>query len=560
MKKSYYLFLFIVFGSHCIFAQNKPKFTNPIKITGSIGSRNYFSAGSQSPLYQANPFGYSLFGNVNIQITKHLSLPFSVSYSNRKATFSQPFNQFGISPTFKGITLHAGYRSLRFSDYTLNGFNILGGGFELQKGILRGGFMMGRFARPTATAEGNPISFLRTGWAGRIGLGKKENFVDLIVLRAEDNANSIPNSHVYGLTPAQNLVVGAIINQKINLGKGKNLLFKADAAMSIYTGDITAQGLDTTVYNLPPIIFKTVDANVSSKGVLAYNTSLAYSQKGMGLRLGYNRIDPGFASMGIYTITNDLEIISVAPRFSLAKNKLNFNGNLRLQRDNITGLKKRNTRRVLPNASLNYNPSQKFGVNLGINYSMINQTQGIKQSTPIPASQLMNQANYSVNLMPRLTIGKGQNINLSIGTNRLMDKGEDPERKKYSEYSGLNGTLNYGIEIEKLKSNFTAGATYFSLTNFDANTFSNVTKNNYGVNIGMDKKFLEDKLSATIGLAYTMGQASDKATNINLGASYRPHKHHSLTFNLFQAHSQYAGNENRNFNEFRGTLDYTYNF
>jgi hypothetical protein len=551
-----WLFSLIVIGQ----VKNSPV----LKITGSIGTRSYFSAGSKSPIYQANPFGYSLYGNVNIQLTKHLSLPFSMAYSNRKTTFSQPFNQFGMSPTFKGITIHAGYRSLRFSDYTLNGFNILGGGFEVQKGILRSGFMMGRFARATASAEGTPTSYLRWGYAAKLGIGKKDNFFDLLFLNAEDITSSIPNANAYRLNPAKNMVIGVVINQRFKLSKRSSLVFRTDGAMSIYTGNILAQNLDTTNFeNIPPVLYKTVSPNISSRGVFAFNSSLAYSHRSNGLRLGYNRVDPGYGSMGIYTTNNDIEIISIAPRFSLLKNKVSFSGNMRLQRDNLLGDKTKSTRRMLPNANLNINPSRNFGISTSVNYSTVNQTLGIKQTNPVPISQFMHQANYSINISPRLAFGAkslGQSLNMNIGTNKVLDKGEDLERKKYSEFSGLNATLNYGLNIEAFNGSANLGGNYFSLSNYDATLDGLITKNNYGINAGFSKPFLAKKLNANLSVAYTISQENDKANNLNISANYKPAKHHIVRFGLSQAQSRYKNNETRNFTEFRGTLDYTYNF
>jgi hypothetical protein len=573
MRKFIFLIMLLLLISEMIFGQKKPvlhqtkpkpKVANPFKISGSLGTRSYFSAGSKSPMYQANPFGYSLFGSVNIQVTKHFSFPFSIAYSNRKTTFSQPFNQLGMSPSYKGVTFHAGYRSLRFSDYTLNGYNMLGGGFEVQKGLLRTGFMMGRFTSATATERGQPTTFMRWGYSARLGIGKKGNFFDIIYLNAEDSPSSIPNFQAYRLNPAKNTVFGLVINQKIKLNKAKNasLVFRADAGFSIYTGNIFAQNLDSSNFeNAPPVLFKTVAPNISSRGVLAVNSSVNYTQKGMGLKIGYNRVDPGYASMGIYTTNNDLEVISFAPRFSLLKNKISVNGNLRIQRDNLLGDKRKSTRRILPNANININPSKNFGVSANVNYSTMNQTQGIKQTIPIPVAQLMNQANYSINLSPHFSFASGkQSINLNLGTNKVLDKGQDPERKKYSEFSGLNASANYGLNIEAIKGNVNVGSNYFSLTNFDANLNTAVTNDNIGFNAGMSKPFLKNKLSSNISLGYTISQTKDKANNINISTSYKPKKHHSINFGLSQAHSQYKNNENRNFTEFRGTLDYNYNF
>ncbi len=538
---------------------------NPLKVSGSLGARSYFSSGSQSPLYQTNPFGYSASGNLNLTFFNGISVPISMTFSNRKASFSQPFNQFGLSPSYKGFTVHAGYRSLRFSDYTLNGFTMLGGGFEIQKSKIRAGFMYGRLARATADNAGIATSFLRNGWAGRIGFGKENNFVDLIVFKAADAEASVPNYALYRLNPAKNVAIGLAFKKQLFKIKGQSLVLSSDAALSIYTGDINARALTSEDLDvvIPPVIFNAVNANLSSKGLLAINSGLNYTSKIFGLRLNYQRIDPGFISMGIYTTNNDLAVLSLAPRVSLLKNKLVFNANIRQQRDNLLGTKLRTTKRLLPSGSISYNPNARFGMTSSITFSNMNQTQDIKITIPVDPNKLISQTNYSIMLMPRFNFGSEaspQSVNLSLGTNRLLDNGQDADRKKYSEYSGLNAALNYNYALEKSSLNLNAGANYFSLTTFNAVTNSPNVSDNYGLNVGADKSFLKNKLNTNASAGYTLGTGGNNALSISLGGNYRPGKHHSLGLTAYQGNSKFQDSALRNFNEFRGTLDYTYNF
>jgi hypothetical protein len=570
MKKWLFLryLLYLFLGQNMfIFAQDISQLSakKPLKVTGSLGTRTYFSAGSQSPLYAANPFGYSLSGNLNLTFFNGISVPLSLTYSNRKANFSQPFNQFGMSPTYKGFTVHGGYRSLRFSEYTLNGFTMLGGGFEVQKAKIRAGFMYGLLGRATATDAGIPIAFQRDGWAAKVGFGKDNNFVDLVLFKASDDPSTIVNYEAYKLNPAKNVAIGLAINKRIFKIKNQTLQFTADGALSIYTGDINARAVneeDLSVV-IPPVIFNAVDANFSSQGLFALNSGLNYSTKGFSVRLNYQRIDPGFASMGIYTTNNDIEVISIAPRISFLKNKLIVNANVRQQRDNLLGIKLRTTKRILPSGSISYTPSQKFGLTSSITFSNMNQTQGIKVTTPVDTRKLIAQTNYSIMFMPRFSFGSEavpQSVNVSIGTNKLLDNGEDADRKKYSEYSGLNGSLNYNYAIEKSNLNLNAGANYFSLTTFNAVSNAPVASDNFGFNAGADKGFLKNKLSTNLAAGYTLGTGGNNALSLNLGANYRPAKNHSFGFTAYQANSKFTDSIVRNFNEFRGTFDYTYNF
>lgn len=557
--------LFLIGIGLSVQAQNISQLSikNPVVATGSLGVRSYYSTGSRSPLYRANPFGYSLSGTVTLRFFNGISLPFSVAYSNRQTSFTQPFNQFGMSPTYKGFTLHAGYRNLRFSDYTLNGFTFLGGGLEVQQGLLRAGFMMGRLNKAITSAEGTPTTFLRTGWAGRIGINLRKqaagqassDFLDLIVLQGRDHEESLVDYEKYGLSPARNTVFGAVINK--SFGKNQQLVFTADAALSIYTGNINAAKIDSAlgINQLPPVLYKSVDPNISSRGLIAANTSLSYTGKGYGVRLGYQRIDPGYTTMGMYNVNNDLEIMSLAPRFTLLNSKLNVNANLRLQRDNLYGDKLQSTRRFLPTASVNYNPSPMFGLSASINYSTLNQSPGIKQ-TITQATQLMNQANYTLMLMPRLSFSnevRSHSIMLSVGMNQLADHSGNEELKKNTEYSGLNTMLNYNLSFDPLFLSTDLGISYFQLTNIGGTT------NNLGLTAGVNKGFLANKLSTNLTANYNIGDQVS-ATSLAASARMRPDRHYSFGLTAYQSNSRDQSAANQNFSEFRGTLDCVYSF
>src|SRR5690606_23843773 len=133
------------------------------------------------------PFTYLLSGSPTVSLYGW-SIPFSFTLSQDERSFRQPFNQFGMSPTYKWITLHAGYRNVTFSPYTLAGHTILGGGFEINPGKIRAGFMYGRLNRATvidtATQSLVPYSFSRKGFAARLGYGTAENHFDLNFLHA----------------------------------------------------------------------------------------------------------------------------------------------------------------------------------------------------------------------------------------------------------------------------------------------------------------------------------------------------------------------------------------
>ncbi|MBK8343288.1 MAG: hypothetical protein IPL12_08230 [Bacteroidetes bacterium] len=165
--------------------------------------------------------------------------------SEQERSFRQPFNQFGASPQYKWITVHAGYRNITFSPYTLAGHSFLGGGVELNPGKFRFGAIYGRFIKAVRADSvlilPGESAYDRYAFSVKMGVGKPTNYFDLIYLRGWDDPNAIINPEdTSSARPATNNVIGFTLYQKL----WKNFLFKMNTAASVYTNDIYAAGAE----------------------------------------------------------------------------------------------------------------------------------------------------------------------------------------------------------------------------------------------------------------------------------------------------------------------------
>lgn len=66
------------------------------------------------------PFNYVITGAPVLSLYG-MQIPVSFVIGRQQSSFTQPFNQFELSPSYKWVTVHAGYRNLTFSPYTLTG-------------------------------------------------------------------------------------------------------------------------------------------------------------------------------------------------------------------------------------------------------------------------------------------------------------------------------------------------------------------------------------------------------------------------------------------------------
>lgn len=205
-----------------------------------------------------SPISANLYGNIRLAAGKDFSIPLNFVLGTDQRNYRQSFNVAGISPSWRWATLHLGYRNVHFNPFTLAGHSFLGGGLGLYPGKFRFEAIYGRFQRlvpadtvvlvDNHTLYATP-AYERWGYAAKIGLGSKRNFVDLIFLDARDKSESPP---VYmpanvETTPAENTVTG--ISSKFSFGK--KWAWVTDAGFSLYTRDRRAEPFEVDSGNRP---------------------------------------------------------------------------------------------------------------------------------------------------------------------------------------------------------------------------------------------------------------------------------------------------------------------
>ena len=170
----------------------------PVTLHGNLNIQleGYKASGIQP---RQKDFSWMINGNPTIEVLG-VQLPFSFIFSNFENRFYQPFNQFGVSPYYKWVMLHLGYRNINYSPYTLAGYRMMGAGFDLTPKKFRIGFMYGRLKRSTSidsSMNANPLfirpapTFKRVAYAAKLGYGTPQNYIDLIYFKGWDKENSL---------------------------------------------------------------------------------------------------------------------------------------------------------------------------------------------------------------------------------------------------------------------------------------------------------------------------------------------------------------------------------
>jgi hypothetical protein len=443
-----------------------------------------------------------------------------------------------------------------YSSFAFSGQTILGAGVDLSPGKFRFGFMYGRFNRAVAfnqsgLAPSTP-SFERKGWTTRIGYGTPQQFVDLVLVRAQDDVKSISTDSTNPLYAAANMVVG--LNSKYKISKYLN--FEAEGAMSIYTSDLNSMPMEGGGSFATNTSKSLIAVNASTDSKTALRAHLQYKKKLFGARLLYRRIDPSYKSMGTFYLNQDCQQISIEPSISLFKQKLMLKVSSGFQNDNLDHTKKRTTHKLINSVFASFTPNSHFAIDGNYANFQYNQQSG---SQPLIDSTKTYQTNENLTISPRIIFAGSKRshvLNLSYNFMRLIDNNKFTQ--DINEYAIHNLMAGYNLSLNELKLNFSSGFNFTEMVN------KLTTVDLYGISVGVNKTLMENALS--LSLPFTLQRNNSKANSAwivtaTIGINYKLKKHHNFAFN-YNFIGNYSDNEQASptFKEYKGALQYSFTF
>ncbi len=522
------------------------------QVSGGISTGlNYMDNSNLTDAYK--PFSYI----VNLRLTPSVygfSFPFSFSYSQMNRSFSQPFYRFGMSPTYKWAKLNLGYRNTGFSKYTVYGQKSLGVGVELHPGKFRFAAMVGKFHRNKSFRTINPLpidqeEYTRKGYAIKVGVGSKKNFFDLIFMQIKDDTSLFSDTDKY--KPEANAVFSA--NTKFNITK--SLRFKLEAAASVLTQNMLASGFDEE--DIPSQLRRAkdfLDLNTSSSVSFAGNASLDLHLRKFSLGLQYKRIEPGFRSLGTGFIRDDYESYQVNTGFHVSK--FSIRAGIGLLHDNLRNTKMAQTNRIINNVSLNYNPTNNFGITANYTNFSTEQAEG---RLPLNDTIKLYQVNKNISVMPHWQkAGKKYThyVSANLTYADMVDKNEFSQNSVPVQSN--TAMLQYMMTMIPLQMNLGGNFSYIKNTSIVGdNVF-------FGPTVSVGKSFLKNKLQVNTAITYFVTQMMNndgQMIGVNFGSAYRLSKTQKIRFQYSFTTQSYEGSSNfNNINRSRANLTYQYNF
>ncbi len=551
------LLFFLCLLPACGFAQQDRKnhTSRHVGISGNLSASatNYSISGMDR---RRQPFSWLVNGYVTAKIYG-ISIPFSAVVSEQQRTFRQPFNQYGISPKYKWITIHAGYRSIHFSDYTLAGATFLGGGIELQPGLLRVAAIYGRFQKAVGEDTLAPYlvvpAFKRMGYAFKMGFGSRTSFVDFILFKAKDDTASLRKiPQKMDVLPAENLVAG--VNSHISFGR--RIHFNGEIAASAFSRDIRAPEYD--VGDNPTLnMFKNLfTVRTSSHANTATKAALRFDLKKFYLNVKYNRIDPDYQTLGAYYFNTDVENITLAPALYLLHRKLNITTSIGRQRDNLNNQKLATTKRTIGSLNIAINPNESFFLNMRYGNYNTNQAAGIR-----PLTDTTHVQNISQNFMlaPRINLKQGDNlhlISLVFSMQSFID--QNPITKILTDSKSLTISPSYSFTMTKSGFNIAISG---SNTNAELGGIdTRISSANLAIGGRLAGQLMTWSLAGSFAATYYNQELTNQVQGGNLMISYAITKSNNISLNMNAMGNVAKSSASRSFTEITSYLTLSQRF
>lgn len=531
----------------------------PIKINGSVNVRlQFYETDKTNP--SRSPFMWYLQGSPVVTLYG-IVLPFSFRLSEQQRDFRQPFNQFGVSPYYKWVKLHLGYRSHSWSTYSLAGHSISGAGVELTPGKFQFGVVTGRLLKPVKYLD-NPEhiqvqtpAYRRTGTALRLGYGTDRNNVSIVVLKASDDQESLNEIPLeYQLTPDENMVVSFISKQTI----AEKFLIEMEVAQSLYTKDIRTPLSDTTGDFLSKAFSFLIDNHESTTSSNAFKGSLGYRSELFTMAMRYERVEPDFRSMGAYYFATDLSNITVEPSLKLLQKRLTLGGSVGIQTDNLKKDKDLRTKRTITSARVSYVPFPQYNINAFYSNYGLAQESGLLAIDTLRNSEVAQATlQFGVTQSLNLTGEKmTHNLMVSFNAQQLNDRNENTAQ--YSEFTTNILSASYFASYMPTSTN---GSVTWLYTDFVQDTLRTVVA---GPSIGAGNSFFKNRLTAGISYSSMKNRVQDEETStintLSLQLGYRPGKNHRFTLRLYHHNNTGKSTLYSSYYENKFDIDYTYTF
>lgn len=519
----------------------------PFKISGSISARTTLFSSQPSEARQS--FTYQLTGAVNLSLYELLNIPLSFNLNNYGANFSYPSlpNRLSLHPSYKWVKAHIGDVSMSFGPYTLNGHQFTGLGVELSPGRWQVSAMAGRLLK-RVDADPN-IPSLQVGYE-RWGYGLKTRYegstfaLGGTVFAARDRDGRISfDIDALGIYPKGNIALGL----EGSLSLIKDLKLSLEYGLSRMQQDL--RSTEVSYYH-------------------ALKADVSYSFLGNTLGVGYERIDPGYATLGAYYFNNDYENLTLNYSRSFFDSKLSLALSGGLQRDDLMGQKQEHNKRFVGSAQVGFTPSEALSAsvslssfqsyrNLKSSFDYINARTPYDNLDTLQFTQLSHSLDADISWRLKQSEAQTQTLSATLSYQEAADR-----QGRYIQPGQLTRFMNlgtsYSLDLSALDLTLTGG---FNVSNNYADRKAVLT---LGPSLSLAKRFLKKQLSTGLSLSYNETQEAGhrlaQVYNLRATAGYRFWGKHGLNASVAYQERKLLHAVSSPRSSFTSELSYSYSF
>src|SRR6056297_385353 len=567
-RYTFFLFLLLLSVKNPLFAQETIGETDiePYTFSGNIGLQTHAYTTTRD-FNRREPLGALLTANAEYSILGFTS-GLDIRYSTDTNEFRQNMNRIQFNGSWRWITLSAGDVMPAYSEFGLRGTQLRGGEIRLSPGPLYFNATAGQLNKAIQRPDGGlarQVAFERWLYAFAIGAGDENgsNF-DISGFYGRDNENSLPDSvraNLAGTTllPAENIG----LTPKFQLSFFEEA-FKigAETTVSAYTRDQTSPKISAQDVEVPDFLINLFQPRNSTRVTYAGIAHTGLNLDLFSMRAEFERIMPGFESMGLRQLRDDQQTLSIYPSFNLIDGRLTIDGTFMVSEDNL--LDNRLSTQNRQNMSLNTNARLTDSFSLGGGYSRF---LAYTESDGGGGNRDHEQISQIFQLFPSFSFmngGVSHSITLT-GVYQAIDI-QFPVQNgtELSESHTITGSLSYGLAMS-------GGLSFNNSLNYVTGESPGSTFSTAGVSVGAGYAFLEGKMNVNLTLngsfntfesvsAGVSGKSENAQLNGNFITTYRLTSDTSFQLNIRSQNNSIITGAGDGFSELEGRFKFQQRF
>lgn len=542
-------------------------------ISGSISTEAHGYTTTRSANRRA-PLGNVTTANASFSVLGFDS-GINFRYNTDDSELRQSINRVGFNGSWRWVSLSAGDVTPSWSSYSLRGTRVRGGHVELTPGEFIFEITGGRTQRAVGPQDDDEIqprrlSFERMLYGTRIGFGDQTrgHYFALSGFYARDDKNSItlPDSDAlleeqrnYS-PPAENLLISpemhlSFFDQAFQLG--------IEATASTFTRDLTSNQIDPAESDVPDFFGSLMNIHSSTRLGFAGTAHAAFNVSPFDVRLQYDRVNPGFRSLGLRSIRDDQQRYSADVGVEFFNQRLRLDNRIGYDQDNLLG------NRVQTQQGFDYNVDAtgqlSESMSLTVGYGIVSNS--VEATDPETATGTSDHTTQTFQFQPTYNIAI-DDITHSISFSGFYQSFETiTETQQADRATGgqtLNSTLNYSIS-------FFDGLNLNTSLNGLVGDAAGSDMLNLGVNAGVGYSFFDGDLTTNVNFGGSRNKTTPAGGEADIqniswqfngraNLSYQILSSTSLDFSVRTNNNTISEGAGSGFSEFESRLSFSYRF